>query len=135
MLLGGDVYEVFFWFEGPILMVYTSVFNASFTGWVRILNASCTGNIYYVRVGLVNQTYVSRLNATIQQVDGVVFIVYPESERLVFTPTPTGWVGNVTSRAELYYGSECDLVVLFYYNYSSGVVGILLSDLKVYVAR
>lgn len=51
-LLGGDVYEVYFWFEGPVLRIHTNVLNTSFMGWVRILNASCTGYIYTFGSGL-----------------------------------------------------------------------------------
>lgn len=129
-LLGGDVYEVYFWFEGPILQVFTRVLNQSFIGWARIVSANCTRRIYYVRIGLVNQTYVSMKNATVEQLDGAVFITNPETETLIFTPSANGWSGNITSRLELYYGSECTLTLLFYYSYAPGTVSVLQSQLR-----
>jgi hypothetical protein len=130
VLLGGDVYELYYWFEGPVLAVYTDILNTSFTGWLRVHSVSCSGSIYYIKVWLVNQTSTStRVNIT--QVDGYLLVHPEETSLLVFTPGSTGWAGNVTLRAELYYRARCTLQVSFYFNYTSAAVGELRATLYI----
>jgi hypothetical protein len=130
VLLGGDVYELYYWFEGPVLAVYTDILNTSFTGWLRVHSVSCSGSIYYIGVWLVNQTSTStRVNIT--QVDGYLLVHPEETSLLVFTPGSTGWAGNVTLRAELYYRAHCTLQVSFYFNYTSATVGELRATLYI----
>jgi len=130
ILLGGDVYELYFWFEGPVLMVYTNILNMSFTGWFRVHSASCNGSIYYIGVWLVNQTSTST-RANITQVDTSLLIYPEETSLLVFTPQPTGWAGNVTVRVEFYYNTYCTLQSSFYYNYTSATIGELKATINI----
>jgi hypothetical protein len=130
ILLGGDVYELYFWFEGPVLMVYTNILNMSFTGWFRVHSASCNGSIYYIGVWLVNQTSTST-RANITQVDTNLLIYPEETSLLVFTPQPTGWAGNVTVRVEFYYNTYCTLQSSFYYNYTSATIGELKATINI----
>jgi len=130
LLLGGDLYEAYYWFEGPVLAVYTSILDARFTGWLRVHGASCTGPIYSIEVWLANQTATST-RATITQVDGDLLVYPDETSPLVFTPQPTGWVGNVTLRAELYRGTYCTLHISFLFSYTSAAIGSLKATVNI----
>jgi hypothetical protein len=130
ILLGGDAYEIYFWFEGPILMIYTSILDANFTGWLSVLNANCNGSIYSIDFWLVNAT-TSSTRARVVQV-GNYLLIYPgETSMLVFTPSPTGWVGSISARAELFYNTACTLNIVFYYNYTTVATGGLKAEIYV----
>ena len=130
ILLGGDAYEIYFWFEGPILMIYTSILNANFTGWLSVLNVNCNGSIYSIDFWLVNAT-TSSTRARVVQVDSYLLIYPSETSILVFTPSPTGWVGNISARAELFYNTACTLNIVFYYNYTIAAIGSLQAEIYV----
>lgn len=130
ILLGGDVFEVYFWFEGPVLMVYTDILDTGFTGWLRLYNASCNGSIYSIKVWLVNQTATSS-SINITQVDSDLLVYPDETSSIILTPRSTGWAGNVTLRAELYYNTYCTLYTYFYYNYSIGAFSWLDATMNI----
>jgi hypothetical protein len=130
ILLGGDVFEVYFWFEGPVLMVYTDILDMNFTGWLRLYNASCNGSIYSIKVWLVNQTATSS-SINITQVDSNLLVYPDETSLIILTPRSTGWAGNVTLRAELYYNTYCTLYTYFYYNYSIGAFSWLDATINI----
>jgi hypothetical protein len=130
ILLGGDTYEIYFWLEGPILMIYTSILNANFTGWLSVLSANCNGSIYSIDFWLVNAT-TSSTRARVVQVDSYLLIYPSETSILVFTPSPTGWVGNISARAELFYNTMCTLNIVFYYNYTIVAIGGLRAEIYI----
>ena len=130
LLLGGDFYEVYYWFEGPALAVYTSTLDTKFTGWLRVHSASCNGSIYAIEVWLADLTTTST-RVKITKIDGDLLVYPDETSSLVFTPQPTGWAGNVTIRAELYYGAYCTLHTSFYYSYASAAIGELGAILNI----
>lgn len=122
VLLGGDVFTVHYWFEGPILMVYTDLLNTSFTGWIRVNSVECNGLIHGVNISLVNSTTRSS-NASIIQL-GSSLLIYPsETSILLLTPNSTGWTANISLRAEVYPNTYCTLYTTFYYNYTSASIG------------
>jgi len=130
ILLGGDAYEVYFWFERPILAVYTDILDASFTGWLRVHSISCNGSIYYIKIWLVNQTTTST-EISIIQVNSDLIIYPDETSLLEFTPQYNGWASNITVRGELYYSTHCTIQTSFYYNYTSAAIGELRATLNI----
>lgn len=130
LLIGGDVYEIYFAFEGPILRVYTNTTNA-FTGWLVLSNYTCIGSIYIFQVGLANQTYTTRENITLLSYNETPVVTSPETERIVFAPLVTGWVGNVTARSELYYNATCTLTMRFHYNFTVAAIGTHVINLTI----
>jgi hypothetical protein len=127
VLLGGDTYEIYFWFEDPILMIYTSILDVNFTGWLSVLDANCNGSIYFIELWLVNVT-ASSTGARVVQIGDYLLIDPGETSILVFAPSQSGWAGNVSARAELYYNVACKLNIVFYYNYTIATVGGLRAE-------
>ncbi|MEM2197322.1 MAG: hypothetical protein QXE63_04665 [Zestosphaera sp.] len=123
-LLGGDVVEIYFYFVGPVLSIYTNT-TSSFTGWLRLIQVSCDGRIYYVNLGLVNRTHASLVNITVVQVNDYIAVLQPETELMHFTPELYTWTGNVTLITEMYFNTTCYLKLIYYYNFTSGIVGAL----------
>jgi hypothetical protein len=127
VLLGGDAYEIYFWFEGSILMIYTSMLDAGFTGWFSVLDANCNGSIRFIELWLVNAT-ASSTRARVVQIGDYLLIDPGETGVLAFAPSRSGWAGNVSARAELYYDVTCKLNIVFHYNYTRATVGGLRAE-------
>ena len=124
VLLGGDIFEIYFYFTGPILSIYTNT-TSSFTGWLRLVQVFCDGRIYYVNIGLVNRTHASSVNITVIQVNDYIVVLQPETELMHFTPMLNTWTGNVTLTTEMYFNTTCYLRLIYYYNFTSGAIGAL----------
>lgn len=120
VLLGGDVYELYLRFEGPILDVYSSL-SAPFVGKLVIMGAYCTRPIYFIELTLTNQTHVAR-EARIYWVSGGLVIDPSETEPLLFKPAPGARAGRVLMTAETYVLATCTLYLELHYNYSSASV-------------
>jgi hypothetical protein len=130
ILLGGDMYEIFWWFEGTILMVYTNMLNYKLSGWLKVLSVSCTGSIYRVELWLRNATTSSSRIIVMQS--GGNIVVYPDSTNvLVLTPSQTGWLANISMRTELYINSFCTIYTNFYYSYSPNLSTYGALDAKI----
>jgi hypothetical protein len=130
VLLGGDMYEIFWWFEGTILMVYTNMLNYKLSEWLKVLSVSCTGSIYRVELWLRNATTSSSRIIVMQS--GGNIIVYPDSTNvLVLTPSQTGWLANISMRAELYINSFCTIYTNLYYSYSPNLSTYGALDAKI----
>jgi hypothetical protein len=132
VLLGGDIYEVFWWFQGTILMVYTNMLNYRLSEWLKVLNVSCTGSIYRIELWLRNATTGSSSIAIMQS--GGNIVVYPDSTSvLVSTPLQNGWLANISMRAELYMNSFCTIYTNLYYSYSPNLLTYGALDAKINV--
>jgi hypothetical protein len=130
VLLGGDIYEVFWWFQGTILMVYTNMLNYRLSEWLKVLNASCTGSIYRIELWLRNATTDSS-SIVITQSGGNI-TVYPDSTSvLASTPMQNGWLANISMRAELYMNSFCTIYTNLYYSYSPNLLTYGALDAKI----
>lgn len=130
LIIGGDIYEIYFAFVGPILNIYSNA-TRSFTGWLRLYKYACRGNIYYVHIGLANQTYTTMKNVTIIQYSNQLIVVSTETEMITFTPYTIGWIGNVTAKIEMYYNTTCSIILYFQYNFTAGIIGSNVINLTI----
>lgn len=112
VIMGGDVYLAYRRFDGPVLAIHSTL-GRDFKGYVAVFDYDCSGDIYFIEIGLWNRTHVTATNAKLIQVNGEVVLINPYSEELLFKPTLNQWVGNVTLKAKMHLGSVCSLKCVF----------------------
>jgi hypothetical protein len=65
------------------------------------------------------------VNITVIQVNDYIVVLQPETELMHFTPMLNTWTGNVTLTTEMYFNTTCYLRLIYYYNFTSGIIGAL----------
>ncbi|MEM4532349.1 MAG: hypothetical protein QXU89_01675 [Desulfurococcaceae archaeon] len=122
VVLGGDVYEIYMFFEGTVLEIHKNS-DSTIRGLISLLNITCDGCIQSIEIILSNTTYTSRVNVEIKGYNGNIIILHSETEELIFNTTSDSKIGYISLRIVSYIYTNCTLSFLFKYYYNIGATG------------